>query len=480
MIISIEQRHGQLLISYVNKEGHVSYKKINIPPKQQYNYVYTNQTNKAAPGKKSWDNKLVRKVPANFLSKNRIQELFVDLGDKISDLFQQNMPLLSSADIEVHVDETGFPDPNDAKNPINTIAWSRYPEVVVFGNKQLSSEEISSIENRINDHIKSTGKKYDFTYKYHENEADLIYDFLYNYARHDTLLTGWNFWGYDWKYIVNRCKNINLDISWMSPTRQWYRHKIMNRGHKEFIMLPQHKLIVDYMTIYKKWDRTIDIKENDSLDYVAEKATGIKKVKYKGSFQQLYDNDYDLYVFYNAIDTILVEEIHRNLKTMNTFLLLGNITGVEAMSAFSPISMLESTLTRYAYKRNVVFPKSEKNKASGKYEGAFVFEPKPGLYTWVASFDFASLYPTIIRQFNISIENFIRKDKNSTPEEHEVKCSSGAIFDTSNDPLLPSILTDYYNDRKKNKSIAQKAEAEAEHLKQILNKRKNKVKSTLE
>lgn len=479
MIVSIEQRQNQLLLSYINNEGTISYKKINIPPKQQYNYVYTNQSYQAAPGKKSWDNRLVKKVPARFLSKNRVQELFVDLGDKVSDLFEQNMPLMSAADIEVHVDETGFPDSGEAKNPINTISWSRYPEVVVFGNKQLSAEEIEKIEQDINKHLKSTGQRYNFTYKYHEKEGDLIYDFLYNYARHDALLTGWNFWGYDWKYIVNRCKKINLDISWMSPTQQWYKHKIINRGEKEFIMLPQHKLIVDYMTIYKKWDRTIDVKENDSLDYVAEKATGIRKVKYNGSFQQLYDNDFPLYVFYNAIDSVLIEEIHRNIKTMNTFLLLGNITGVEVMSAFSPIAMLESTMTRYAYKRNIIFPKSEKNKVSGNYEGAFVFEPTSGMYTWVTSFDFASLYPNIIRQFKVSIENFIKKDKNAQIGENEIKCANGAIFNTSNNPLLPEILTDYYNSRKKNKKKSQLAEKESDKLKQILQKRKKKVKNEL-
>lgn len=480
MIISIEQREGKLLISYINDEGNVAFKKINLPPKQQFSYVYTNQKAKAAIGKKSWDHRLIRKVPTRFLPRNRIQELFVDIQDKVPEIFRENIPKISASDIEVHVDEDGFPDPGEAKNRINTISWSRYPEVVVFGNKELSSEDIQRIEKDINEHLKGTERdNYSFTYKYHENEADLIFDFLYNYARHDTILTGWNFWGYDWKYIVNRCKRLNLDISWMSPTKQWYKYGIRNRGNKEYIMLPQHKLIVDYMTIYKKWDRTIDVKENDSLDYVAEQATGVQKVKYSGTFTDLYEKDYDKYVFYNAIDSVLVEEIHNHLKTMNTFLSLGNITKVEAMNAFSPISMLEATLVRYAYPRGIVFPKNEFNSQKSTYEGAFVFEPKPGLYAWVSSFDFASLYPTIIRQFKISIENFVKKDQNAEPSEHEVKCSSGAIFDSRNNPLLPEILTDYYNARKKNKKTAQLAESEADKLKQILQKRKKKVQNEL-
>ena len=70
-------------------------------------------------------------------------------------------------------------------------------------------------------------------------------------------------------------------------------------------MLPQHKLIVDYMTIYMKWDKTVEVKENNQLDFVAESTLEINKVKYSGSFQDLYNKDYDRHVFYNAIDSVL-------------------------------------------------------------------------------------------------------------------------------------------------------------------------------
>ena len=72
-------------------------------------------------------------------------------------------------------------------------------------------------------------------------------------------------------------------------------------------MIPQHKLIVDYKAIYEKWDRTVDVKENGTLDFVSEAALGIKKIKYPGTLQDLFNKDFPQYVFYNAIDGILVE-----------------------------------------------------------------------------------------------------------------------------------------------------------------------------
>jgi DNA polymerase elongation subunit (family B) len=253
----------------------------------------------------------------------------------------------------------------------------------------------------------------------------------------------------------------------MSPTGQWYDHSIMVKAEKVHIMLPQHKLIVDYLEIYKKWDRTIDVKENDTLDFVAEAALGVRKVKYPGTLKDLFMKDFEQYIFYNVIDSVLVELIDEKLKTMSTFLGLGNLTRVEAISAFSPIAMLEATSTRYAYKRKQVFPKVFDRKEREPYEGAFVYEPVPGLYPLVASFDFASLYPSIMRQFGISIENFVTKDKNYVVSENQVKCINGAVFDISKEPLLREILTDYYNQRKKAKKVYLTAEEEIEELKNI-------------
>jgi DNA polymerase elongation subunit (family B) len=479
MIISIEQKQGKLIVSYVNKEGTTSYMQLNIPPAHQYIYTYAKSKAGSLSDILSWDGKPVRKVPSNFLTKYRIQEFFEDAGESITaPLFEMNTPILHSCDIEVNVDDDGFPEASDANSRINNIAFSNYPNVICFGLKPLTGEECDKIEKKINKHLKPIHKEYKFIYKQYNSESDMLYDFLYNHARLTTLIAGWNFWNYDWQYIYNRCKKLNIDISWMSPTKQWYKHRIMERNKKSEIMLPQHKLIVDYMAIYKKWDQVVNVKENNSLDFAAETVLGIKKVKYSGSFQDLY-KDYSEYVFYNAIDTVLVEEIHYKINTMAIFLGLANINRVEAMNAFSPISMLEATATRYAYKRGLVFPKSDYNRSRENYEGAFVFKPEPAMYNWLGVFDYQSMYPHLHMQFKISFENFIKKDKNYIPKKNEVTTISGAVFDNTVQPLLPEILTDYYKKRKEAQSLMKKAELESNMLKEILKKREKLVSSSL-
>ncbi|MEG1142274.1 MAG: DNA polymerase domain-containing protein [Clostridia bacterium] len=461
-------------ISYIQKDGNLSIMNIDVPAKEMFGYEYANkQKSKYLEGWKSWDEQPVRKVPAKTLDKHRIQEYFMDNEEVLAPLFEQNTPNLFACDIEVEVTDDGFPDPESARNKITAIAVSYFPHVVVWGCKPLNKEEQQFVENEMNSHLKDVSAPYKLMYKYFENEAEMLENFLKTCVRKVPLLTGWNFWGYDWMYICNRAKKLNVDISICSPTGEMRNFRFDDKRGKKTISIPQHKLIVDYMKIYEKWDRTVKIKENSTLNFVAESALGIKKINYPGTLKELFIKDYLLYIAYNAVDTIIVELLDKKLKTMGTFLGLGNLTRVEALTAFSPINMCESTLTRYAYPKQIVFPKRENNSVSQQYEGALVHDPKPGMYKLVASLDYASLYPSLQRQFNISIENFLFKDKDYIPKEDEkvIKCASGAVFKNDKQYLLPEMLTDFYNKRKDAKKIAKKAEHDYHELERIYKER---------
>ena len=85
--------------------------------------------------------------------------------------------------------------------------------------------------------------------------------------------------------------------------------------------------------------------------------------------------------------------------------------------------------------------------------------------------DFASLYPSIMRQFGVSPEVFIKKDINYTPKEDEIKMASGAIYKKDPKSLIPSILTDYYSRRKQAKNDMKQASTEQEYYEEILERR---------
>ena len=146
--------------------------------------------------------------------------------------------------------------------------------------------------------------------------------------------------------------------------------------------------------------------------------------------------------------------------------MLGNITQVEAMKAISPIWMTESIVTREFYKRKRVVAEIKKGVKSSSFEGAYVKQPEPGLKEWIATFDFASLYPSAMRQWNISPESF--KGRNIDVKDGWIKTASGAVFDNSEDSVLRTILTDFFNQRKVSKNKSFEIELELDILEKKL------------
>ena len=480
MIVDIEQQPNkqQLLISYVNNKKNISFYKIPLPDNQYYVWNYAGSEKTAHTQYKSWDNKFVKKVPSKKLNRFRLQELLLDIGEtKLSALYENNIPQSYACDIETDILDDGFVDPNVANAPVNTISWVSYPDCFVFGRKGMSSQDVITIENEINDYIKPLNIKYNFYYIQHTDEISMLKDFFYNYFAKAPMVTGWNLFGYDITYLWKRAELLGIDLKPLSPNNQWKRISYEDKVKgKTFLQIPRHKVILDLMLTYKKWDMTVDVKENDTLDFVAETVLGLTKLKYKGTLKELYVDNYKDYVKYNGIDSILVEQINNKIKTNEVCLSLANLTRVEVYDAFSPVAMFESTLARYGYKEKKVFPQKYKDDVGQRddYEGAFVYEPTPGLYPWTVSYDFASLYPSVMRQFGISIENFVEKNKDRPLADDEIRLVSGAIFKRG-DYLVPKILTDYYGQRKSAKKLSVQAEHEIAELKEILKGRKQNI-----
>ena len=81
------------------------------------------------------------------------------------------------------------------------------------------------------------------------------------------MITGWNFINFDWKYLVNRASKLAIDPAISSPVGElWGKEN-----------LPLHVGMMDYLELYRKWDRSDFIKENFTLDSTAEAVVGLKK-----------------------------------------------------------------------------------------------------------------------------------------------------------------------------------------------------------
>jgi hypothetical protein len=132
------------------------------------------------------------------------------------------------------------------------------------------------------------------------------------------------------------------------------------------------------------------------------------KIKYEGTLQQLYERDYEMYYFYNAVDSLLVLLIHYRLKCLQSPAALSSVTLVPLLKSLGQVALTTANVFYEFYLdgKHVVYKRGDlPNKEP--YEGAFC-GCVPGHYTFCVCDDFASLYPSQIRTCNLSFENYVR------------------------------------------------------------------------
>jgi len=340
---------------------------------------------------KSYDNKWVKRKPitnGRDLSEGRLNEIICGWGKRVDMLFEANTPVTWFCDIETDVSPEGFPDPESAIMPINTIAMTKFPQTIVFGRKPLSENEQKKIQENLENYSELT-KDYKFEYRCFPNERSMIEAFL-DFIQDIPAITGWNFLGYDWKYIYNRCNNLGINISRVCPTGAFTKFKL-NRKNVIEVMVPVHKVIYDYMIVYRQWDRTVEVKENDTLDFVSDKVLGVKKVEHEWGFEEFYRDHYMEYVFYNSVDTILVEKIDETIHTAQIWYMLASELRIDLNAAYSTIQPAETVMTNFVFPNYKVVPRKIQNSEAqdADYQGAYVFPTQAGVYKYIGGLDFA-------------------------------------------------------------------------------------------
>jgi DNA polymerase elongation subunit (family B) len=110
---------------------------------------------------------------------------------------------------------------------------------------------------------------------------------------------------------------------------------------------------------------------------------------------------------YNLQDAYLTYKLTEKLMPNMTELV--KIVGLPLFDAsrMSFSQLVESHLITQAQRFNELIPnkpsyEESRSRRTRSYTGAFVYEPKPGLYKDVVVFDFRSLYPSIISAHNVS------------------------------------------------------------------------------
>lgn len=197
--------------------------------------------------------------------------------------------------------------------------------------------------------------------------------------------------------------------------------------------------------------------ESYSLDNVAYELLGEKKIKLDMdemiSAWDSSSNKLNELAEYNLKDSELAFRITK--KLLPNILELVRIVGmpISDVTRMGFSQLIEWILVRNAYENNDLIPNKPgyeeiRERRMHTFQGAFVYEPKPGLYNNIVVYDFKSLYPTIISSHNISIDTLNCKccPENKVPGESYWFCTKKKGF-------IPRIIEDMITRRMRVKEL---------------------------
>ncbi|MGC8600054.1 MAG: DNA-directed DNA polymerase I [Nitrososphaeria archaeon] len=316
-------------------------------------------------------------------------------------LLSQPFPQIKRAAIDIEVlteVENRLPDPEKATQPIISIALAGNDgKKVVFAIRRNDVETGSAPE-----------MPKDVELKFFDDEKQMLIEFFKEITNYPIIVT-FNGDSFDMPYLYHRAQNLKIPRDAIPIVLGREIASIVHGIHIDLYKTFVNKSIQGYAFGNRYNEHT--------LNAISEGILGEEKVEVEGSINDLPMMNL---AFYNYTDAKLTLELtsYDNDLLMKLLITLSRIArmNIEDTSRLSVSNWIRSMLINEHRRRNALIPRKEEIEQKGqeasskaiikgkKYQGGFVVEPLPGVHFHVVVLDFASLYPSIIKVFNLSYE----------------------------------------------------------------------------
>jgi len=201
-----------------------------------------------------------------------------------------------------------------------------------------------------------------------------------------------------------------------------------------------------------------------SLDAVAREVLGEGKAVVGdvqdriGEIVHNYRHDLAAFALYARTDARLAYQIVERLNLVQLSFARSQLAGMTPDRVAASIASFDFLYLTELEKRRVVAPtvRSDDSRVHAAQQGGHVLEPIAGLYSNVWVFDFKSLYPSIIRTFNIDPLSYVADPLDDADLIH----TPGGAF--RRDPaILPGMLDDLFPRREAAKKAGDNVAANA-------------------
>ncbi len=292
-----------------------------------------------------------------------------------------------------------------------------------------------------------------------KNESDCLEKFKLELIKLDPdIITGWNVIDFDLVYLKSLFEKHKIPFD-LGRSNESLRLRIESNFFRSSTADAPGRQVLDALNLIKdpfiQEAPTIKHAEFESytLEDVSQALLNSGKL-IKGSsrheeIESLYSKNteasHQKLADYNLLDCQLAYNILEKTKIIDLAIERTQLTGLPLDRLLGSIAAFDSLYIREARKRNLVCPTTQFGNKEERITGGYVESLNPGIYNNVLVLDFKSLYPSIIKTFNIDPASYLEeKEKNAieSPNKAYFKNTSG---------ILPEIITKLHEAREKAK-----------------------------
>ncbi|MEK6952796.1 MAG: DNA polymerase II, partial [Nanoarchaeota archaeon] len=257
------------------------------------------------------------------------------------------------------------------------------------------------------------------------------------------IITGWNVIDFDLNFLKEKFNQYEIPFQ-LGRDNSNSKIKIEKGFFRDSKADLVGRQVLDGLSLL----RASFVKVRDyKLDTVAYNILGKNKLiahKDKSKIDQIYKDDPERLIEYNLEDAKLVYEILEKSGTLELSIQRSLLTGMQLDRVSASIASFDSLYLKKARERKLVCPTGKFSEKPSPITGGYVMESKPGIYDNVLVFDFKSLYPSLMRTFNLDPASYLGKKK----EKNSIKSPNGVYF-RNEQGIVPEIIETLWKEREK-------------------------------
>lgn len=265
-----------------------------------------------------------------------------------------------------------------------------------------------------------------FVQKIHEIDPDVI--------------MGWNIVNFDLRCLQDfsdRLK-IRLELGRNRELISW--RKARDTSDRFYALLPG-RAVLDGIELMRSATYQF---ENFSLEYVSrqllDRGKLVEDVDQRGAeITTLFQTDKPALARYNLEDCRLVWDIFEKEKLISFAIERSLLTGLELDRYGGSVAAFDFLYLPRLHRKGFVAPCVEQSIANSSSPGGYVMESIPGIHENVIVLDFKSLYPSIIRTFNVDPLAMVV----AATEKNPIEGYDGGKFSRS-ESILPELISNLW------------------------------------